>query len=220
MNGWIKLHRKLLNNDLLKDKTALQIFIWLLLQVDRKNGTMTIGRFWASKELRLKPMTFYDSMKRLEKKYCIIDLTTRKTTIKYTEVRLLNWHKYQNKNDPTTQDDNNSPTINRQLTDTYTRREEYKNIEGTPSISPPKRFSSLKDISTIDLEEISLAYKVPLSFVQVTFERLKNYCEAKGKQYKNYKSALRNFVLLDALKARKEVLKHESKRGIDARSVK
>jgi len=58
-----------------------------------------------------------------------------------------------------------------------------------------KKYSSLKDIKDSDLLEISDKYQVKISFVRLQFEKLTNYCEAKGKRYKNYKSALRNFVL-------------------------
>lgn len=60
-----------------------------------------------------------------------------------------------------------------------------------------KKYSSLKDISETDFIEISEKYKVSVGFVKLQFEKLVNYCEAKGRRYKNYKSALRNFVLGD-----------------------
>jgi DNA-binding transcriptional regulator GbsR (MarR family) len=60
-----------------------------------------------------------------------------------------------------------------------------------------KKYSSIKDITPQDLQEIALRYKVSVGFVSLQFEKLRNYCEAKGKVYRNYKSALRNFVLGD-----------------------
>lgn len=89
--GWIKLYRKLLDNDLLRDPVSLQIFIWLLLKVDNK-GKKIIGRFWVSKELGLKPSTFRDGLYRLRDKYKI---TTLETDNKKTIVWIVNWGKYQ-----------------------------------------------------------------------------------------------------------------------------
>lgn len=63
------------------------------------------------------------------------------------------------------------------------------------------KYSSLKDITEKDLLEISEKYKVSLGFVKLKLETLKNYCESKGRRYKNYKSALRNFVLGDIQKS-------------------
>lgn len=63
------------------------------------------------------------------------------------------------------------------------------------------KYSSLKSIEEKDLLEIAEKYKVSLGFVKLKLETLKNYCESKGRRYKNYKSALRNFVLGDIQKA-------------------
>ena len=91
--GWIKLYRKLLDNDLLFDPNALTVFIWLLLKVNDK-GQKAIGRKWASKELKMNEYTFYDALHRLVRHEAII-LTTSKTTIKFTTVTIRNWHIYQ-----------------------------------------------------------------------------------------------------------------------------
>lgn len=104
------------------------------------------------------------------------------------------------------------------------REKELKNVpkdmitpRGTPKVHPLNiynnnqynnidrvvkgKYSSLKSIEEKDLLEISEKYKVSLGFVKLKFETLKNYCESKGRRYKNYKSALRNFVLGDIQKA-------------------
>ena len=83
MEGWIKLYRKILDNGILRDPTAWQIFSWLLLKVDRETGKKNIGRFWASEELGIKSTTFYKALKRLEKKW------QRKTEINWQKT--LQW---------------------------------------------------------------------------------------------------------------------------------
>lgn len=60
-----------------------------------------------------------------------------------------------------------------------------------------EKYSSLENIKEEDLIELSNEYRVPIGFVKLKFETLKNYCESKGRTYKNYKSALRNFILGD-----------------------
>lgn len=82
----------------------------------------------------------------------------------------------------------NTPTINK-ITIINTN---------TPSISPPKKYSSLKEITENDLVEISGKYKVPLGFVKLCLEKMTNWLEAKGKVYKNYKRGLMNWVLSEA----------------------
>ena len=86
------------------------------------------------------------------------------------------------------------------------------------TIKKNTKYSSLKDIQESDLIEISQKYKVSLGFVKLKLETLKNYCEAKGRRYKNYKSALRNFVLGDMQK-QVERRQDDTKRGIDARNI-
>ncbi len=57
--------------------------------------------------------------------------------------------------------------------------------------------SPLEEIKLYDLEEIANKYQIPLSFVKMQLESLKNYCASNGKKYKDYKAALRNFCLRD-----------------------
>ena len=42
-----------------------------------------------------------------------------------------------------------------------------------------------------------MQYNVPISFVETQLEKMKNWLEAKGRTYKNYKAALKNWVLKD-----------------------
>jgi len=82
-----------------------------------------------------------------------------------------------------------------------------------------KKHSSIKDIGEEDLVEISEKYHVSLGFVKLKLETLVNYCESKGKRYKNYKSALRNFVLSD-MQRQIERKQNDKYAPIDARHVK
>ena len=73
-----------------------------------------------------------------------------------------------------------------------------------------EKYSSLSHITEDDLMEIGDMYKVPIPFVRSVFDDLKNYVEAKGKKYKNYKAALRNWVKKDAIRLRKEANEQRS----------
>lgn len=65
------------------------------------------------------------------------------------------------------------------------------------TISNNKKYTSLLKIQESDLIDLSERYKVSLGFVKLKYETLKNYCSSKGRTYKNYKSALANFILGD-----------------------
>ena len=82
-----------------------------------------------------------------------------------------------------------------------------------------KKYSSIKDITEEDMLEIASSYKVGLGFVKLQYEKMRNYCESKGKVYKNYKSALRNFVLGDMQRVVERRAATNDKRGVDARNV-
>jgi hypothetical protein len=82
-----------------------------------------------------------------------------------------------------------------------------------------KKYSSLEDIKEEDLIEIAEKYHVSLGFVKLKLETLINYCGAKGRKYKNYKLALRNFVLSDMQK-QIERKQDDKYKPIDARNIK
>jgi hypothetical protein len=77
----------------------------------------------------------------------------------------------------------------------------------------------IEQITDEDIGKICQDYHVPESFVRSKMDDMNNWMKAKGKSYKDYNAALRNWVKKDALSLRKEVSTHESKRGIDARNV-
>ncbi len=81
------------------------------------------------------------------------------------------------------------------------------------------KHSSLTSIGEAEFQQIAEDYQVPLSFVISKFDDLQNYCLSKGKKYKDYLAALRNFVKQDAIRIGKEASEHVSKRGIDARHI-
>jgi hypothetical protein len=124
-NSWVKLYRKLENNEVMRDPTALQVFIWLLLNVDKTTGEFTTGRFIGSHELNINPSTFRDAVYRLKIKYKIIDTTSDN---KKTKISLLKWAEYQAKQDTATP----PTTTKRQQSDT---KQEYRIKTNTISLS-------------------------------------------------------------------------------------
>lgn len=82
-----------------------------------------------------------------------------------------------------------------------------------------KKKSSINDISEVDIREIAEHYKVPIGLVQLQLEALKNYCSSTGKEYKDYKAALKNFVLREAKSNVERRSLHGDKRGIDASGI-
>jgi phage replication O-like protein O len=82
-----------------------------------------------------------------------------------------------------------------------------------------KTYTRLKDLDDFVLQEIADKYKVPLPFVRSKLDDMTNWLEAKGKRYKNYKSALMNWVKQDAIKIISSEKRNANKQGIDARNI-
>jgi hypothetical protein len=95
VRGWVRIWRKIFDNEIFHDSNALKLFIWLMVKVDRTTGEKKTARSWTSEDLRMNRSTFYKTLKRLEKKYKVV---TTSVTTKYTIISLINWHKYQSGN--------------------------------------------------------------------------------------------------------------------------
>lgn len=95
-SGWIKLHRKILDNpELSSDNTACLLFVKLLLVTDKRTGTFTTGRFRLAELANEKPTTVYKALKRLEK----WGMITVSSDNKRTTIYLCNYEQYQETGD-------------------------------------------------------------------------------------------------------------------------
>ena len=103
MKGWIKLHRKILDNGVFADAELLKVFIWCILKaninIDEKNvydakikqGQFLTGRISASEELYIKPSTVHNRLKKLQR----MGYIKLKSTNKYTIITVLKYKQYQ-----------------------------------------------------------------------------------------------------------------------------
>lgn len=110
MKGWIKLHRKILDNDgLFRSKNTFTVWCWILLMVDRKTGSFTTGRFQISRWLKIKPSTAYQTLKRLSN----MTMINLKSNNKMTTITVCNWEKYQHTITTKQQQSNKKVTLNK-----------------------------------------------------------------------------------------------------------
>lgn len=72
------------------------------------------------------------------------------------------------------------------------------------TITKERAYSSIGSLDDICLQEIADKYEVPFAFVKSKLDDMENWLKAKGKRYKDYKSALSNWVKKDALQIRQE----------------
>lgn len=126
--GYIKLHRQLLDTDIFENPKLLKVFIWCLLKathtdreqrvgrkiVKLKQGQFIFGRAKASLELDIPQSTIWDYMKLLENRRTI----SIKSNNKYSVVTIENWGLYQNNDNFPTAKPTAKPTTNGQQMDT------------------------------------------------------------------------------------------------------
>lgn len=101
MSGWVKLHRVMLEHEIMTDSTLFHLFGWCLLKAghsDRKLGGVKLlpgqfvtGRYEGSEQVGMKPSTWYSGMRRLESIGCI-EMTANRSS---TTVTICNWTTYQ-----------------------------------------------------------------------------------------------------------------------------
>jgi hypothetical protein len=91
-NGWIKFHRKALDNEVFRtDYTAWHVFEVLLLLADAKTGSWSGGTFQLSNLTGVKKPTLYKALIRLERRGMIARLVNSQ----YTVYNIGQWEQYQ-----------------------------------------------------------------------------------------------------------------------------
>lgn len=120
--GYIKLHRTLIDDDIFQNEKLLKVFIWCLLKathkeremligrqnVKLKEGQFIFGRNKASSELNMPASTLWDYMKLLEKRKTI----NIKSNNKFSIVTIEKWVIYQSKDNISDNKSNNKQTSN------------------------------------------------------------------------------------------------------------
>ena len=109
--GWIKLHRQLLDSQVFASQTALKIWIWCLLKASRKErfiplkigkgyvtikilpGQFIFGRHAAEEELNVDGSTIYRWIKKFESdEFSMISVEANN---QYSVISICNWLSYQ-----------------------------------------------------------------------------------------------------------------------------
>jgi hypothetical protein len=99
---FVKLYRRLLDDPLLTvDNNAYVMFTKLLLKVDYRTGSITLGRKQLAHLCNLKPSTAYATIKRLEAS----NMIATSSQVKFTKITVVNWQKYQSRGTDTQQVD-------------------------------------------------------------------------------------------------------------------
>lgn len=149
MDGYFKVHRKILESQVFAHPTALKIWIWCLAKVTFKDrflslkigkgeiiikllpGQFIFGRFKAEEELNIDGSTIYKWIQKFASPE--FDMILIESNNQYSVITLTNWKEYQNENDEevTTieQPNNNHVTTKEQPCNTNKKDKNVKNEE-------------------------------------------------------------------------------------------
>ena len=198
MQGWVVLHRKLLDNPISNKADYLSVWIHLLLMANHKETNF----IWNNKKQTLKTGQLLTGRKKLSKKtgvaqsqiYKILNyleleqqIKQQKTT-KYTIITIVNWHKYQDKEQQKEQQRDNRVTTTRQQSNTYNNVNNDNNVEQVESSS----ISLLKDNNL--WKELSSKFGVSSNYIKAECEKMEDWLKSKGKRQKDYRAFARNWI--------------------------
>ena len=134
MEGWIKIHRKLLESNVFDNEKVLKIWIWCLLKathteqkpiigmqiVKLKPGQFIFGRDKAAAELKMKPSTVYKYLRVLKNNGNI----NIKCNNKFSVVTIEKWDLYQTDFEKSS----SKGTTKEQQRNTYKNDKNVKNV--------------------------------------------------------------------------------------------
>ena len=126
MDGWIKLHRKLLEWEWYRDSNTLHLFLHLLLQANHQptrwrglpieQGQVLTGRHLLSKQTGLSERSIRTSLTRLK----TTNELTIKTTSRFSIITIVKYNEYQIKDKQTTNKTTSKTTNERPANDQQT----------------------------------------------------------------------------------------------------
>lgn len=204
--GWIKVHRKMLQNPVvMKDADHLAVWVYLLLNATHdkwktifggkkltlKPGQLIVGRNKIASELHISPSKVYRVLNAFKSEHQIEQRTTPHGTL----ITICSWLEYQQGEQPNGQQMNNKRTTSEQQVNTIQECKEGNNGENIYIFAPPTvdevRAYCIERGNEVDPEKF------------IDFYEMKDWMVGKNKM-KNWKAAVRNWERNGASKPSRE----------------
>lgn len=143
MEGYFKVHRKILDSQVFAHPIALKIWVWCMAKVTFKERFITLkigkgdivvkllpgqfifGRFKAEDEIGIDGSTIYRWIQKFSTKE--YNMVTIESNNQYSIITLCNWEQYQNGEEESEQPMNNQRTADEQPTNTNNNDNKDKN---------------------------------------------------------------------------------------------
>lgn len=234
MEGWIKIHRKILENPIIcKDSDYLAVWIYLLLNATHKEvpalfkgkkiilqkGQLIVGRKSMANQLKISESKIYRIINCFKSEQQIEQQTSNQNSL----ITVLNWGKYQQIEQQNEQPMNNERTTNEQRVNTNKNVKNDKNerIYNIPASEvetsqadtakanekdamPKHKYGEYKHVLLKDEELQKLKEKY--TNWEDLIRYLDEYIEMKGYKAKSHYLAIKNWVV-DAVKQKQNKTK-------------
>lgn len=196
MEGWIKLHRKTLDNPIItKDSDYLAVWIYLLLntthkeydvlfkgkRITLKKGQLLTGRKSISEKLKIEENKVQRILKTLENEHQIEQQSSNKNRL----ITIVSWNKYQQDEQQNEQQVNNNCTTNEQQVNT---NKNVKNIKNDKNVITTISDSCVDGLQKADdscddgLQEVISFYNNNIGLVTpFILETLEDFTKEMGK---------------------------------------
>jgi hypothetical protein len=194
LQGWIKLHRKILCSDIFQNEKLFKVFMYCLLKATHSDheikvgrqkvkltpGQFVFGRKKAALELDMKESSARDYFEILKEDNVI----TIKSTNKYSVITVVNWDIYQSKEEEadskSDSKSDNKATAERQQIDTNKNGNKGKNEK-----NEIKKIKYAESVSMLEDEFKKLVEQFGEIGTRERIENLNLYKGSTGKKYKN-----------------------------------
>lgn len=217
LNGFVKLHRKMIEWGWYSDCVVKDVFLHILMVAafkpgqyrghDIQPGQAIIGRKKMAEELGFSEQQVRTALKKLESTGEISLFSTNKFTIATVE----NWAFYQgDENEGNQQVTNNQPTNNQQVTNNQPHLKNVKNVKNVKkekNIYIRPALGEFENVLITEEELEKLKEQFPYDW-EDRVERLSEYIQSKGRRYKSHYATILAWARKDA-----DRCKAESKKG-------
>lgn len=198
-NGWIKLHRQILENPIAQKPCYLALWVYLLIKANHKSkdfiwngkrqtckrGQVLTGRNEIARETGIKAGTVENILKYLE----IEQQIEQQKTSKHRLITVINYNQYQSVEQEIEQQSDNRVTTDEQQNDTTKNDKNNKNVKNDKN--------KHMDFVMLTEEEYEKLVKAYPHTIQSYIERLNNYIGSTGTKYKSHYFTLLNWIKRD-----------------------
>lgn len=209
MEGWIKIHRKILENPIIcKDSDYLAVWIYLLLNATHKEipalfkgkkiilqkGQLITGRKSMSSQLKISESKIYRIINDFKSEQQIEQQTSNQNSL----ISILNWDKYQQIEQQNEQQMNNERTTDEQPVNTNKNVKNDKNVknERNNNISAKANKHKYGEYQNVLLKDEELQMlKEEYENWEELIKYLDEYIEMKGYKAKSHYLAIRKWVI-------------------------